>query len=227
MILGENEDKGKEPGGPLAGVKKKWAKLTPKRQKAITIAVFAVVILAFAASGYHSRKIRNAGQKPVASTKNTKEISLNTDLIEKSLFRQAQDTINQQGKVISDMRKEIADVKAATEKNAQITDQQKINQRKDLPPPPDLLMEPPGLSIPEPLPVQNYGGFPPPPYQNNKDGDQSNVMGGIAFITATPDPEEDKEASDKKKIPDLSGPFFYGGDFAFRAGRPDDYRRQE
>ena len=208
MILGENEDKGKEPSGPLAGVKKKWAKLTPKRQKAITIAVFAVVILAFAASGYHSRKIRNAGQKPVASTKNTKEISLNTDLIEKSLFRQAQDTINQQGKVISDMRKEIADVKAATEKNAQIADQQKINQRKDLPPPPDLLMEPPAQSMPEPLPVQNYGGFPPPPSQNTKDGDQNNVMGGIAIITATPGPEEDKEASDKKKFQIYLAPSF-------------------
>ncbi|PIP41790.1 MAG: hypothetical protein COX19_02620 [Desulfobacterales bacterium CG23_combo_of_CG06-09_8_20_14_all_51_8] len=101
MILGENENK--EPKGHFAGAQKKWAKLPPKKQKTITIAVFVVVILAFAASGYHSRTIRNADQKPATTKTNTKEISLNTDLIEKSLFRQAQDTINQQGRIIADM----------------------------------------------------------------------------------------------------------------------------
>ena len=209
MILGENEDKGKEPRGPLSGIKKKWAKLTPKRQKAITIAVFAVVILAFAASGYQSRKARHTDQKPAAAGKNTKEISLNTDMIEKSLFRQAQDTINQQGKVISDMRKEIADVKAATEKNSQIADQQEVNQRKNLPPPPDILPEPVKNAIPEPYAPQNYGMAPPPPLsRNDKTGEQNNMMGGIAFIPATETSEGEKEVSDKKKFQIYLAPSF-------------------
>ena len=205
MILGETEQK--DFKGPLAGFKKKWAKLPPKKQKTITIAIFAVVILAFAASGYHSRKIRNAGQKPVASTKNTKEISLNSDLIEKSLFRQAQDTINQQGKVIADMRKEIADVKAATEKNARDAVAPEIKQIP-LPPQPEGIPERVENAMPEPLAPQNYGMAPPPLSRNDKTGEQNNMMGGIAFISATEAAEGEKETSDKKKFQIYLAPSF-------------------
>jgi len=158
MILGETEKK--EPKGPLAGVQKKWAGISPKKQKAITIALFALLILGFAASGYHSRRIRHADQKPAPSSKNMKDISLNSDMIEKSLFRQAQDTINQQGKVIADMRKEIANVKAATEKNAQNANAIETKQTS-LPPPP-ISGDPVQNAIPEPFPMQNYGMVPPP-----------------------------------------------------------------
>ena len=209
MILGETENK--EPRGPFANVKKKWAKLPPKKQKAVTIAVFALLILAFAASGYHSRRMRNADQKPVAAGKNTKEISLNTDLIEKSLFRQAQDTINQQGKVIADMRKEITDVKAATEKNAQIAGQRELNQIKNLPPPPplDTLPDQVEKSMPEPLAPQNYAMVPPPPLSHdNKVGNESNIIGGIAFISGTSAPEEKNGAEDKKKFQIYLAPSF-------------------
>jgi len=195
MILGETEKK--EPKGPLAGVQKKWAGISPKKQKAITIALFAVLILGFAASGYHSRRIRHADQKPAPSSKNTKEISLNSDMIEKSLFRQAQDTINQQGKVIADMRKEIANVKAATEKNAQNAGTLETKQTS-LPPPP-ISGDPVQNAIPEPFPMQNYGMVPPPPVsQDNKTVDTP--IGGIAVVSSSEASEAKPEDGGKKKF---------------------------
>ncbi|MFZ2633651.1 MAG: TraB/VirB10 family protein [Desulfosalsimonadaceae bacterium] len=195
MIAGETENR--EPKGPLAGIRKKWAGISPKKQKAIVISFFTVLILGFAAAGYHSRQTRHMNSKPVQVSKNTKDISLNTDLIEKSLFRQAQDTINQQGKIIADMRKEIAGVKAATERNAQEAFSQETRQPA-LPPPPDMAMGPAGNPIPEPMTMTNYGMVPPPISHDNKAPDAP--IGGIAVVSSPDAPEVKSEDGDKKKF---------------------------
>lgn len=206
MILGENEQK--DFKGPLAGVRKKWAMLPPKKQKSITIAIFAVVILAFAAMGYHSRQARNTDLKPTISKDTAKEISLNADLIEKSLFRQAQDTINQQGKVIADMRKEIAAVKAATERNTRDAGSGDTKQIPR-PPPPNRTVESLMPPMPEPYPIPGYGMVPPPPISGDKKpGDPGSLIGGISVVTSPDVPEDPIEAGDKKKFQIYLAPSF-------------------
>jgi len=206
MLLGKSEDK--EPKGPLAGLKKKWGKLEPRKQKTITLVIAALAIVVFATLGYHSRHNRTHKIEKGPETK-TKEISLNTDMIEKSLFRQAQDTINQQGKLIADMRKEIAKVKAATEEAQR--EKNSSSGRAGITPPPS----PPGKKkaskepenkSPDPRPpVPRYSAsLPPPPPSSfnagNKKGEQeNNVLGGITVIANnTPAPQEPKREGKKK-----------------------------
>jgi len=201
MLLGKNDNI--ESKGPLAGLKKKWKSLEPKKQKTITILIFALAIVVFASLGYHSRHNRvnkeKKGHKP-----ETKEISLNTDVIEKSLFRQAQDTINQQGKLIADMRKEIAKVKAATEEAARKN--KASSGRAGITPLPAPKQKKAGNQHqvhPAKAVTRYYSPPPPPPptsfAENNKKGEQGgNVLGGITVIANTVPREEPKEEGKKK-----------------------------
>ena len=205
MLLGKNDNI--ESKGPLAGLKKKWKSLEPKKQKTITILIFALAIVVFASLGYHSRHNRvnkeRKGHKP-----ETKEISLNTDVIEKSLFRQAQDTINQQGKLIADMRKEIAKVKAATEEAARKNKASSGRAGIAPPPPPskkgnNKMKHQAARSGARPPAPPYYSPPPPPPPSSfaadNKKGEQeSNVLGGITVIANTVPREEPKEEGKKK-----------------------------
>ena len=196
MILGEK--KKTTMGGPLGPIKKQWAKLPPKKQKTITITLFAIMILVFAAMGYHSRQ--SSGRLPTSEKKATasREIALNSDLIEKSLFRQAQDTINQQGRVIADLRKEIAHVKAVTEetaKNAGSHDMPKLP-----PPPQKTSANEPGQLQPS-LPPPDYGLVPPPPvFKESKPGDLESLIGGITVVSNPSAPEKPLDADTKKKF---------------------------
>jgi conjugal transfer pilus assembly protein TraB len=203
LLGGKSEDK--EPKGPMAGFKKKWRKLEPKKQKTITLIIFALAIVVFAGLGYHSRQNRThkmmKGHEPEA-----RESSLNTDVIEKSLFRQAQDTINQQGKLIADMRKEIAKVKAATEEAAR--------KNNSSPGRAGIALPPPGKKgegraehqtrAEARSPVPRYYSPPPPPPPSSfsagskKGEEESSLFGGITVIANASPPENTKEAPKKK-----------------------------
>jgi hypothetical protein len=204
LLGGKSEDK--EPKGPMAGFKKKWQKLEPKKQKTITLIIFALAIVVFAGLGYHSRQNRThkimKEHEPEA-----REISLNTDVIEKSLFRQAQDTINQQGKLIADMRKEIAKVKAATEEAARKNNSSPGRAGIAPPSPPGIRGEgrPEHQTQPEARsPAPRYYSPPPPPppssfaASNKKGQEENSLFGGITVIANASPPEEPKEEPKKK-----------------------------
>jgi len=194
MLLGKDQDK--EPRGPLAPLKKKWAELEPKTQKTITLVIVGLAIVVFAGLGYHSR---HKGAHKVRKTvkPETKEISLDTDMIEKSLFRQAQETINQQGKLIADLRKEIAKIKAAQA-------ERKETSRTRVAPPPSPAKtgkKKSSVSKSSPAPVPQYYATPPPPLfsgSRGKKGEETNVIGGITFVS-NPLPTPKTEEEDKKK----------------------------
>jgi len=200
MLLGKGG--AKEPTGLLSGLKKKWGELEPKKQKIITLLIVGLAILVFAGLGYHSRQNRVHKTKKLHKPE-TKEISLDTDMIEKSLFRQAQDTINQQGKLISDMRKEIAKVKAATEREAR-----KNKGRAKIPPPPGTKVKAPREQVKPVKPISSpppgyYSPPPPPPSlgSGGKKGEETNVLGGITFISnPLPTPKTTEEHKKKYQI---------------------------
>ena len=200
MLLGH--DTQQEPKGPLAGLKKRWNQLEPKTQKTITISVVTVLILVFALAGWHSRKSRALKKTPKKSSE-AKEISLNTDLIEKSLFRQAQETINQQGKLIADIRREIAKIKAQSDQALEEArkaresapakpapakkEAHKAAERPKKAPPPAPALKP----LPPPPPP------PAPPFSTTGKGEPSTVLGGIEVVKNEVKEPEVKE--DKKK----------------------------
>ena len=198
MLLGKDKDI--EPRGPLAGLKKKWATLEPKTQKTITLVIVGIAIVVFAGLGYHSRHKRSHKTTKTHEPE-TKEISLDTDMIEKSLFRQAQETINQQGKLIADLRKEIAKIKAA-----QLQQESRATEsgRKIIPPPPSGKKKTkPGAPKPAAVPTQYYAPPPPPPSigPGGKKGEETSVIGGITFISnPLPAPKAKKEGKKKLQI---------------------------
>ena len=105
MLLGQ--DTQHEEKGPIGSIRRKWNQLEPKKRKTISLSVVVVLILVLAMAGWHSRK-NKAAKRVAKKPSEVKEVSLNTDLIEKSLFRQAQETINQQGKLIADIRRAVS-----------------------------------------------------------------------------------------------------------------------
>lgn len=202
MLLGH--DTQQEPKGPLAGLKKRWNQLEPKTQKTITISVVAVLILVFALGGWHSRKSR-ALKKTPKKTSEVREISLNTDLIEKSLFRQAQETINQQGKLIADIRREIAKIKAQSDQALEEAKKARGTAPAKPAPPPAKKQAPKAVKRPEPAPplVSAPKPLPPPPpppaasFSTPGKGEPSAVLGGIELVKNEVKEPEVKE--DKKK----------------------------
>ena len=204
MLLGQ--DTQQEPKGPLAGLKKRWNQLEPKVQKTITISVVAVLILVFALAGWHSRKSR-AVKKTAKKSSEVKEISLNTDLIEKSLFRQAQETINQQGKLIADIRREIAKIKAQSDqalKEAKKAREAAPAQAVSAPAKEEAPKAvkrpepaPPLVSAPKPLPPP-----PPPPaasFSTAGKREPSAVLGGIELVKNEVKQEPEAKDEGKKK----------------------------
>jgi len=196
MLLGKDKDL--EPRGPLAPLKKKWAELEPKKQKTITLLIVGLAIVVFAGLGYQSRhkhaKKTTKTPKPV-----TKEISLDTDMIEKSLFRQAQETINQQGKLIADLRKEIAKIKAAQAQQAKETSR----GRQVIPAPPGNKKATRAKPVKPTRPVPQYYATPPPPPSfgpGGKKEKETNVIGGITFISNPLPTHESKKEEGKKKF---------------------------
>ena len=203
MLLGH--DTQQEPKGPLAGLKKRWNQLEPKTQKTITISVVAVLILVFALGGWHSRKSR-ALKKTPKKTSEVKEISLNTDLIEKSLFRQAQETINQQGKLIADIRREIAKIKVQSDQALEEARKAREAAPAQAAPAPAKKEAPKAAKRPEPAPplAPAPKPLPPPPpppvasFSTPGKGEPSTVLGGIELVKNEVK-EEPEGKEDKKK----------------------------
>ena len=205
MLLGQ--DTQQEPKGLLARLKKRWNQLEPKKRKTITFSVVAILIVAFSLAGWHSRKSK-ALKKTVKKSSEVKEISLNPDLIEKSLFRQAQETINQQNKVITDIRKEIAKLKA--QNNQTLKEAKKARGAA-----PAQVVSPPGKkeaskaagkgpgeappSAPTPGPVPPLP--PPPAYSSSAGGkgEPSAVLGGIELVKNEVKQEPEGKEEGKKK----------------------------
>ena len=205
MLLGQ--EKQQEPRGPLAGLKRKWRQLEPKKQKTISLSIIVVLILVLAMAGWHSRKSK-AAKTQAKKPAQTKEVSLNTDLIEKSLFRQAQETINQQGKLIADIRQEIAKIKAQSDRALEearkaketspevpaTREKKKAGKRqKEARKTPSAAPRPPSQPLPPPPPP------PGPGFSTGKKGQAQSVLGGIEVVRNEVKPTEGAKKSGKKK----------------------------
>jgi len=196
MLLGEDKDTAKQqsaqPGGKVSGIKRfkeKWANLDPKKQRTIVLLVICLVIVAVAGLGYQSRQGKRK-KTARTSTKHTREISLDSNLIEKSLFRQAQDTLNRQNKLIAQMRQELNNLKrnrnnrsVRTSASTKQTKKQKVKTnakrtsvaaKTPLPPPPP----------PQPQQKSRPLYIPPPPVKGNAQA-KGKVYGGIAMVSGT------------------------------------------
>jgi len=206
MLLGQ--DTQHEEKGPLASIRRKWNQLEPKKRKTISLSVVVVLILVLAMAGWHSRKSK-AAKRVAKKPSEVKEISLNTDLIEKSLFRQAQETINQQGKLIADIRREIAKIKAQSDlalKEAKKARDAAPARAVSAPAKKQVskgasktaTKAPPSAPATKPLPP------PPPPAfsfstSTGKKGEPSNLLGGIELVKNEVKQESEAKGEGKKK----------------------------
>jgi len=225
MLLGQDQIQQDEKG-ILASFKRKWRQLDPKKQKTITLTIVVLMITVVAAFGYHSRKAK-ATRKPQKQASGVKEISLNTDLIEKSLFRQAQETINQQGKLIADIRKEIAKIKAQSDQA--LEEARKAREAPAVPTKTPVKQEAmeksakvgkrPAISHPPPQPLPP----PPPPPVMSSGGDKGqslNILGGITVVKNMEASKEPPKKEDSKKNTRSIYPLLLWRQRCFRALTP-------
>jgi len=203
MLLGQ--DTQHEEKGPLASIRRKWNQLEPKKRKTISLSVVVVLILVLAMAGWHSRK-NKAAKRVAKKPSEVKEVSLNTDLIEKSLFRQAQETINQQGKLIADIRREIAKIKAQSDQA--LEEAKKARGAAPAQPAPAKKKAPKGAGkspakAPPSAPASKSLPPPPPPpaysFSTGKKGEPSNVLGGIELVKNEVKQEPEAKDEGKKK----------------------------
>ena len=134
----------------LNNIKKKWAKLTPKKQKKITFLAVGIFMIIFCALGWHSR-VKHRVKKPehgVQDTEKIKKIDLNTRLIKESLITETRNRINIQDKIIGDLKEEINLLGQKNNLNGAVN--QKIKTGS---------IPSPGISVP----VKTKKAFTPPP----------------------------------------------------------------
>ena len=203
MLLGQ--DTQHEEKGPLASIRRKWNQLEPKKRKTISLSVVVVLILVLAMAGWHSRKSK-AAKRVAKKPSEVKEVSLNTDLIEKSLFRQAQETINQQGKLIADIRREIAKIKAQSDQA--LEEAKKAREAAPAQPAPAKKKAPkeagksPAKAPPSAPASKSLPPPPPPPaysFSTGKKGEPSNMLGGIELVKNEVKQEPEAKDEGKKK----------------------------
>ena len=165
----------------------KWGKLTPSQKKTITFCTIGIFLFVFCVFGWHSRtenKVRKTNNK---ITKNkTKSIDLNTRLIKESLITETRNRINDQDKIITELKENIKVLTDMTnQKIALRTETQKVRtpeQRK---------------------PVQKIPPFPAPPSYTTQPGSNEipeNIMLGGITITHNEVAVEKNESNNKKKL---------------------------
>ncbi len=176
----------------LNNIKKKWAKLNPKKQKKITFLAVGIFMIIFCALGWHSR-VKHRVKKPehgVQSTEKIKKIDLNTRLIKESLITETRNRINIQDKIIGDLKEEIKLL--AQKNNLDGAVNQKIKTG----------------SIPSPrisVPIKTKKAFtplPPPPSFDqsgfNPEVPEDLMIGGITTVSNNTTVNQETEDGKKK-----------------------------
>ena len=181
-------------------IKEKWAKLDPKKQKKITLIIIGAFMIIFCALGWHSRN-KHKIQKPVHGVqkeRKTKSIDLNTRLIKESLITETRNRINQQDKILHDIKEEMKLL--TSQKDALNTGSTpKANSKPGLmnhPMPIETLPKPPPRVISPPVPpppVFAQSGFTP-------EVPEDLMIGGISTVSNDTTLEQTSDAKKKLKI---------------------------
>ncbi|MBL0700135.1 MAG: TraB/VirB10 family protein [Desulfosarcina sp.] len=180
----------------LNNIKKKWAELDPKKQKKITLLSICIFMMIFCALGWHSRskhKIQRPGQN-IQESKKTKSIDLNTRLIKESLITETRNRINQQDKILHDLKEEMKLLSQEKDSYRAAPDLKTEHRPLPVPRPPGLAetkAAPPQI-ISSP-PVFSQSGFKPP--ENPEDL----IIGGITTVS-NDTPVKQDAGDDKKKL---------------------------
>jgi len=210
MIFEEQEKKKKEgASGRFAGVKNWWADQPSKKKRLMIIVLIAAGIIIFATGGYLHRRQANNNATPSATFEKAQEVSLNPNLIEKSMYIEAQESLNSQQKSLANIEEEIAKLKAQSASGAAQSIQQPAispldvqTQSGPLPPPMPSAVS----SLATQAPAYN---LPPPPMvasgQDKKNSPET--LGGIEqVVNSTPETPENPD--DKKKFQIFLPPSF-------------------
>ena len=194
MLVGDNEER-IPATGPLAPIKNWWADLPPKKQKVAILALMVLLIGALSLMGYKSRH-SGTTQAPPPKKVEAKEIALNPDLFEKSMYTQAQLAMDQQQKALAGMQEQIERLKAQAAAQELQPDPQTRSSLQSIPPPP----VPAGAATPNPYTLPP----PPPSFNNPQDRNSTETIGGIVQVknsSPAPPPEDDSKKNFKIYLP--------------------------
>ena len=86
---------------------KKWEKLNPKEKKIIAFCIIGIILFVFCVFGWHSRIDHKIKKTNKTAKDKTKSIDLNTRLIKESLITETRNRINNQDKIITELKEKI------------------------------------------------------------------------------------------------------------------------
>ena len=86
---------------------KKWEKLNPKEKKIIAFCIIRIILFVFCVFGWHSRIDHKIKKTNKTAKDKTKSIDLNTRLIKESLITETRNRINNQDKIITELKEKI------------------------------------------------------------------------------------------------------------------------
>jgi len=207
MILQDNEEN--KQVGKTTSLKKWWAGFSPKKKQSFIILLASGFVVVIALFGYAQRKHHKV-QPRQETTKPTKTIQLNQNLIEKSLYSKVRENDIKRQKVLADMQAEIKKLKnqaAAMPPQTALSSSAKpshVLKQQSIPPRPP---RPPGIghiSMPNQI-ATTY--TPPPPVSGGGNSNRMETLGGIEQVVNTV-PETPKIPDSKKKFKIFLPPSF-------------------
>jgi len=182
--------------------KEGWTKLEPQKKKKVVQVGLILAVLLFALFAYKTRRSGVTTSKKTTHEQETQRISLGGNIIEKSLYRQAEEKIERQNKVIRALKEEVERIKEQQQKKSETQKapspkpkkaketQKREKTEKISPPPPPL---PPSLTEEKsnkPLYV---------PIKEKQAETVPRLIGGISMVSTPPEAQKTEEQQSKKK----------------------------
>jgi conjugal transfer pilus assembly protein TraB len=155
-------------------IKEAWKNLDAKHKKASIISALCLAILS---GSYFIYKSKEPARRNARGEKNSRTLALEPRLLEKSLYEELRVEITQRDRMITDLKKEVEEIKQHKgQLHQQIAQEaQKVGEVSIPRPPPSMPVET--------QPAPSLYRIPPPPKQGGEDGAKKVVAGEIEVVS--------------------------------------------
>ena len=154
-------------------IKEAWKNLDAKHKKASIIGAFCLAIIS---GSYFVYKTKEPASRNTRAEKNSRTLALEPRLLEKSLYEELRGEITQRDRAITDLKKEVEEIK----QDKGLLQQQVAQEAQGMG---EVKIPPPPLMPAETQPAPSLYRIPPPPKQVGEDGPKKVVAGEIEVVS--------------------------------------------
>jgi conjugal transfer pilus assembly protein TraB len=169
-------------------IKEFWKNLEAKYKKA---SIIGALCLAIISGSYFVYKTKEPASRNTRAEKSSRTLALEPRLLEKSLYEELRGEINQRDRVITDLKKEVEEIK----QDKGLLRQQVAQEAQGMG---EIKIPPPPPSMPaETQPAPSLYRIPPPPKQVGEDGPKK-VLAGEIEVVSNESAKREEESGVKK-----------------------------